>query len=142
MGPKTALASFGMLHPAVLRAFDLSGPVAAAELHLDAVPPRRSTGFMRPPYAPPALQPVRRDFAFIVPADLAADALVRAIRGADKANVVSARVFDLFQRDDEKSVAVEVVLQPGERSFTEADLKAVSDRVVAAAAKLGAKLRG
>lgn len=142
LGPKTVLAAFGMLHPKTLKAFDLAGPVAAVELYLDAIPAKRAQGFARAAYAPPALQPVRRDFAFLVPAELAADALVRAVKGADKANIVSARVFDLFEKNGEKSVAVEIVLQPGERSFTDADLKAVSDKVVAAAAKLGAQLRG
>ncbi|MDP1027937.1 phenylalanine--tRNA ligase subunit beta [Sphingomonas sp. KR1UV-12] len=142
LGPKTVLARFGMLHPALLKAFDLDGAVAAVELYLDALPAKRgATGFMRLAYAPPALQPVRRDFAFLVPAALTADALVRAIRGADKASIVAARVFDVFERDGEKSVAVEAILQPGDKSFTEAELKAVADKVVAAATKLGATLR-
>ncbi len=142
LGPKTVLARFGMLHPALLKTFDLDGAVAAVELYLDAVPPKRGSGFMRPAYAPPALQAVKRDFAFLVPPALSADALVRAVRGADKASIVAARVFDVFERGAEKSVAVEVVLQPGEKSFTDADLKAVADKVVAAAAKQGAQLRG
>ena len=84
---------------------------------------------------------MRRDFAFTVPAGLSADALTRAIRGADKAAITAARVFDLFERDGVRSMAVEVVLQPGDKSFTDADLKAVADKVVAAASKLGAGLR-
>lgn len=142
LGPKTVLARFGMLHPALTKAFDLDGAVAAVEIYLDAVPPKRGSGFMRAAYAPPALQAVKRDFAFLVPPSLSADALVRAVRGADKASIVAARVFDVFEREGEKSVAVEVVLQPGEKSFTDADLKAVADKVVAAAAKQGAQLRG
>ena len=142
LGPKTVLARFGILHPTLLKAFDFDGPVAAAELYLDAVPPRRATGFARPAFAPPTLQAVRRDFAFTVPAGLTADALVRAIRGADKAAITGARVFDLFEREGERSMAVEVTLQPGAQSFTDADLKAIADKVVAAAAKLGAGLRG
>ena len=141
LGPKTVLAAFGIIHPIVARAFDLNGPIAAVELYLDAIPAKRGSGFMRPAYAPPALQPVTRDFAFTVPADLAADALTRAIRGSDKASIVAARVFDVFQREGEKSVAVEVTLQPGDKAFVEAELKAIADRVVAAAAKLGATLR-
>ncbi|MEO5865933.1 MAG: phenylalanine--tRNA ligase subunit beta, partial [Sphingomonas sp.] len=133
-------------HPATLKAFDLDGPVAAVELYLDAVPARReakgSGGLMRPAYAPPALQAVKRDFAFAVPAGLTADALVRAVRGADKAVIVAARLFDLFERDDVRSMAVEITLQPGDKSFTEDALKAVADKVVAAAMKLGAALRG
>ncbi|WP_375272817.1 phenylalanine--tRNA ligase subunit beta [Sphingomonas sp.] len=152
LGPKTLLAAFGMLHPRTLKAFDLSGPVAAVELYLDAIPAKRGAsagkgaGFMRAPYAPPALQPVRRDFAFVVPEGVSADALTRAVRGADKAAIVSARVFDVFTgagvEPGTKSVALEIVLQPDEKSFTDADLKAISDKVVTAAAKQGATLRG
>jgi phenylalanyl-tRNA synthetase beta chain len=142
LGPKTVLAAFGMLHPMTLKAFDLDGPVAAVELYLDSIPAKRSSGFMRPAYAPPALQPVKRDFAFTVPAELTADALVRAVRGSDKALITAARVFDLFERDGVKSMAIEVTLQPSDKSFTDAELKAVADKVVAAAAKLGTTLRG
>jgi phenylalanyl-tRNA synthetase beta chain len=142
LGPKTILARFGMLHPALLGAFDLGGAVAAVELYLDAIPAKKASGFMRPAFVPPALQAVRRDFAFLVPPALQTDALIRAIRGADKAAIVAARVFDVFARDGEKSVAVEIVLQPGDKSFTEAELKVIADKVVAAAAKQGATLRG
>ncbi|PTM47770.1 phenylalanyl-tRNA synthetase beta subunit [Sphingomonas aerolata] len=145
LGPKTVLASFGMLHPLVLKAFDLDGAVAAVEIYLDAIPPKRASGFARPAYTPPALQAVRRDFAFLVPMALATDALVRAVKGADKAAIVSARVFDVFTgqgvEDGHKSVAVEIVLQPTAKSFTDEELKAVADKVVAAAAKQGASLR-
>ena len=146
LGPKTVLAAFGALHPVVAKAFDLSGPVAAVELYLDAIPAKRgSGGFMRAAYAPPALQPVRRDFAFLVPVTVDAEALTRAVKGADKASIVRARVFDVFTGagvpEGQKSVAVEAVLQPGDKSFTDADLKAIADKVVAAAAKLGASLR-
>ena len=141
LGPKAVLARFGMVHPRTLAAFDLAGPVAAAELYLDAIPAKRASGFMRPAYTPPPLQAVRRDFAFAVPAELTADALVRAVRGADKTAIVAARLFDLFERDGERSMAIEVTLQPTEKSFTEAELKATADTVVAAAAKLGATLR-
>ncbi|WP_260597477.1 phenylalanine--tRNA ligase subunit beta [Sphingomonas endolithica] len=146
LGPKTVLAAFGMVHPSVLKAFDLDGPVAAVELYLDAIPPKRATGFMRPAYTPPALQAVTRDFAFLVPSDLAADALVRAARGADKAVITGARLFDVFTgagvEDGKKSLAIEVTLQPVEKSFTDADLKVIADKVVAAVSKLGATLRG
>ncbi len=146
LGPKTVLATFGMLHPSLLKAFDLDGAVAAVELYLDALPAKRASGFMRPAFAPPALQSVRRDFAFLVPAAVTADALVRAVRSADKAAIVGARVFDVFTgtgvEDGKKSVAVEVTLQPTDKSFTDDMLKAIADKVVAAAAKQGASLRG
>jgi len=142
LGPKTVLAAFGMVHPLTAKAYDLDGPVAAVELYLDAIPPKRASGFMRAAYTPPALQAVKRDFAFTVPAGLTADALVRAARGADRTAITGARLFDLFERDGVRSMAVEITLQPGERSFTDEELKAVADKGVAAAAKLGAVLRG
>jgi phenylalanyl-tRNA synthetase beta chain len=145
LGPKTVLARFGMLHPSLLKAFDLDGAVAAVEVYLNALPAKRSGGFMRPAFAPPALQSVRRDFAFLLPQGVSADALVRAVRSADKAAITGARVFDVFTGAgvDEgfKSVAVEAVLQPADKSFTDEALKAIADKIVAAAAKQGAVLR-
>jgi len=147
LGPKTVLAAFGMVHPSVLKAFDLDGDVAAVELYLDALPAKRGgTGFMRTAYTPPALQAVTRDFAFLVPAALAAGDLVRTVKGADKGLIVDARLFDVFTGtgvpEGQKSLGVEITLQPGEKSFTDEELKAVADKVVAAATKLGAVLRG
>jgi phenylalanyl-tRNA synthetase beta chain len=146
LGPKTVLAAYGVLHPALAKAFGLSGTVVAGELYLDAIPLKRKSGFMRPVYAPPALQAVTRDFAFLVPETVEADALVRAVRGADKGSIVAARLFDMFAGagvpEGQKSLAVEITLQPGEKSFAEEELKAISDKVVKAAEKLGGLLRG
>lgn len=146
LGPKNVLASLGMVHPHLLKAFDLDGPVAAVEIYPDAIPGKRGTSFMRPAYTPPALQTVQRDFAFLVDADLSADQLIRAVKGADKQAIVDARLFDVFVGngvpEGKKSLAVEVTLQPGEKSFTDQELKAIADKVVAAAGKQGAELRG
>ena len=154
-GPKNVLASFGMLHPATAKAFDLDGAVAAAEIYLDAIPvkkaPKKSSGksgggFMRPAYTPPALQAVTRDFAFVVPEELPAAELASTIRGSDKKNITAARIFDRFaggsMPEGKISLAVEVTMQPAEKSYTDEELKAISDKVIAAAAKLGAELRG
>jgi phenylalanyl-tRNA synthetase beta chain len=146
LGPKTVLASFGMLHPATAKAFDLGDAVAACEVYLDAVPAKRSSSFMRAAYAPPVLQVVRRDFAFLLPVGVAGEMLVRAVKGADKAAITDARVFDVFTGtgvpEGQKSLAVEVTLQPAEKSFTEEELAAIAAKIVAAAEKLGAVLRG
>jgi len=146
LGPKNVLARFGMLHPATCKQFDIVAPVAVVELFLDAIPGRKgATTFARVQYAPPALQAVTRDFAFLVPVELPAGDLVRTVRNADKANVVAARLFDDFRGagvpEGQKSLAVEVTLQPGDKSYDEAELKAIAERVTAAAAKLGGVLR-
>lgn len=145
LGPKNVLARFGALHPKTLEAFDIEGPVMAVELFLDAIPAPKNPGFARAAYVPPILQAVTRDFAFVVDAGVPAGDLARAVKGADKANVVSARVFDVFAGQGvpsgKKSVAVEVVLQPTEKSYTDEEIKAIADKVVAAAARQGAELR-
>ncbi len=142
LGPKTILAEFGALHPALTKAFDVDGPAMAAQIFLDAIPAKRNASPVREAFTPPALQAVTRDFAFLVPDSLVAGDLVRAVRGADKASIVDVRLFDRFEKDGQISLAVEVTLQPGDKSFAEAELKAISERIVAAAAKLGASLRG
>ena len=141
LGPKTILAAFGELHPRLAMELDAPERAVAAEIYLDAIPVPRSSGHARPHYTPPALQQVTRDFAFIVPLVLPADTLVRAIRNSDKQVIAAARLFDRFETSDALSLAVEVTLQPGEKSFTEAELGEIAKRIVAAAEKLGARLR-
>ena len=146
MGPKNILAAFGTLHPATAKAFDLDGNVVAAEIFLDAIPLKKAAGFMRPAFTPPALQAVTRDFAFLVAVDTPANDLIRSIKGCDKENIVAVRLFDRFGGqgvpEGQVSLAVEVTLQPSDKSYSDDDLKAISDKVIAAATKLGAILRG
>lgn len=141
LGPKTIVAAFGELHPSLTRSLDAPGGAIAAEIYLDAIPAPRSSGHARSAYAPPPLQPVMRDFAFIVPADVPADNLLRAIRGADKTAITAARLFDRFETSEGLSLAFEVTLQPVEKSFTDEQIAEISQRIVASAEKLGARLR-
>lgn len=149
LGPKNVLAAYGTLHPSTARAFGFKpvhGAVMVAELFLDTIPLKARGSAMREPYAPPALQAVTRDFAFLVDAKLPAGDLVRAVKGADKKHITDARVFDSFAGagvpEGKLSLAIEVTLQPVDKSFGDDELKAITDAVVKAAAKLGAELRG
>ena len=141
LGPKTIVAAFGELHPRLEKLVGAPERAVAAEIYLDAIPKARASSHARAHYTPPALQPVTRDFAFIVPAEVTAENLVRAIRGADKQAIIAARLFDRFDAPEGLSLAIEVSLQPGDKSFTEAELAEISKRVVGAAEKLGARLR-
>ncbi|MEO9468023.1 phenylalanine--tRNA ligase subunit beta [Parasphingorhabdus sp.] len=146
LGPKKILAAYGALHPSVTKALGLKGAAVAAEIFLDAIPLKKKSDHMRDAFSPPALQAVSRDFAFIVDSELPAGDLARAVKGSDKKLITDARIFDLFEGDSvgegKKSLAVEVTLQPTEATLTDEDLKALTDKVVAAAGKLGAELRG
>lgn len=140
---KMPLADFGIIHPRVSAQFDVKGPVAAVEIYLDALPPRSRK---RDAWAPNPLLPLSRDFAFVVPETLAADSLLRAVAQADKALIAGVSLFDRYVgpgiADGMVSLAVAVTLQPTTATLTEAEIEAVSAKVVAAAAKLGATLRG
>jgi phenylalanyl-tRNA synthetase beta chain len=142
LGPKVILAAFGELHPRLVREHDAPGGTVAGEIYLDAIPAARDSGRARPAYSPAALQAISRDFAFIVPADLPAEKLTRAIAGADKTLIEGARLFDRYEAEGgELSLAVEVTLQPIDKTLTDEEIAAVSKRIVEAAAKLGARLR-
>ena len=141
-GPKTILGTFGALHPAVLAAIDLGG-ACAFELFLDAIaePKRRR----RVPDLP-TFQPVRRDFAFLVDADVTAESVLRAARGAERTLIAGVTLFDAYEGDPlpagKKSLAIEVAFQPHERTLTEAEIEAAAAKVVAAVSKAtGASLR-
>jgi phenylalanyl-tRNA synthetase beta chain len=142
------MAYFGELHPEILAAADLKGPVAAFEVFLDAPPlPKAKASKARPKLVLSPLQPVERDFAFLVDAGVDADKLVRAARNADKVLITGARVFDLYAGkgvpEGKKSLAIAVTLQPVERTLTDAEIEAVSSKIVAQVVKAtGAVLRG
>jgi phenylalanyl-tRNA synthetase beta chain len=143
-GPKLVLARFGALHPALIARLGLPGPAIAFELFLDAVadPKRRRRA------APtlPALQPVFRDFAFVVPRDVPAEAVLRAARGAERGLVAEVSLFDVYEGGSlpagHKSLGVEIVLQPRDRTLSEQDIDTASSNIVAAVTKAtGAHLR-
>jgi len=135
LGPKV-LATFGELHPTVVQAFGLKGPVAAFELILEAVPESKAkkTGFSPSPY-----QAVERDFAFVLDSSVTADEVVKAAKAAERLLIESVAVFDLYEGkgvpEGKKSLAVTVRLQPKDRTLTDAEIEAVAQKIVSAVAK-------
>ena len=148
LGPKLVLATFGEIHPMTLEALEVSGPVCGFEVMLDALPePRKKSTRTKTPLELSDLQAVRRDFAFVVENSVDAGALVRAASGAEKNLVSEVKVFDLFEGaslgEGKKSVAIEVTLQPREKTLTDEDIAAVSARIVESVEKsTGGILRG
>ncbi len=143
-GPKTVMGYFGEIHPRLLAALDLPGPAVVFELNLDAVAEPKRRKKSTPDL--PAFQPVRRDFAFVVDSAVAAETVVRAARGSERALIAGVVLFDLYEGDriqeGKKSLGVEVAFQPRERTLTDAEIEAACQKVVAAVAKAtGATLR-
>jgi phenylalanyl-tRNA synthetase beta chain len=147
LGPKTLIAEFGELHPRVLKALDAEGPMLGFELTLEAIPePKKKAIKTKPALQLSPLMPLTRDFAFVVDAKTPAGDLVKPIAGVDRQLVTEVRVFDVYQGkgvpEGQKSIALTVTVQPREKTLTDAEIEALSARIVAVAEKaVGAKLR-
>lgn len=148
LGPKNVLAEFGELHPGMLKALGIDGRVIGFEVVLDAIPqPKKQTLKARAPLQRSELMPVRRDFAFLMDDTVAAQDVIRAAKGADKALVTDVQVFDLYRGkgvpEGKVSMALEVTLQPNEKTLTDKEIEAVAANIVAAVEKAsGGALRG
>lgn len=150
LGPKNLLAFFGEVHPRVLDELDIQTTVVAFEVFLNAIPEARAKETARPAMQQSDLMALTRDFAFVVDDGVPADRLVRAARGADRQLIADVTVFDLFQGakaeaalgPGKKSLAIEVTLQPREKTLSEQDIDAVSGRIVSEVEKAtGGQLR-
>ena len=146
LGP-TVLGYFGELHPTVLTACDAAAPMVACEIYLANIPEPRKAGTNRPLLKLEALQPVTRDFAFVMDEGAGADKLTAAIKKVDKVLIRDVTIFDVYQGkgvpEGKKSLALSVTLQPAERALTDAEMEGLSVRITDAVAKaVGGTLRG
>ena len=140
---KQVLAYFGEVHPKVLDAYDMRGPVAAFEVFVDRLPQTKK----RSGLTLSSFQPVERDFAFILDADVPAENVIRAAKGADKDLIADVKLFDVYTGekvgDGKKSLAIAVTLQPREKTLTEQEIDSVGKKVIdQVQKKTGGELRG
>jgi phenylalanyl-tRNA synthetase beta chain len=148
LGPKLVLGHFGEFHPRTLEGLDVSGPLCGFEVFVDAVPePKAKATKTKPRLDLSPFQAVKRDFAFVVDRTVEAGALTRAALAADKKLITGVNVFDVFEGaalgSDKKSVAIEVAIQPTERTLTDEDFEALARRIVDNVGKqTGGVLRG
>ncbi|MEM9468640.1 MAG: phenylalanine--tRNA ligase subunit beta [Pseudomonadota bacterium] len=144
---KNILATFGEIHPAILEEMDVKAPLSAFEVFLDNIPEGKKKGKAKALLTVPELNPLERDFAFIVDENVDVDQIVRAAKGADKNLIVRVDVFDIYQgkgvEENKKSVAINVVLQPTKQTLTDSEIEGLSKKIVdAVSSKTGASLRG
>ena len=135
LGPKTVLGTFGEFHPKTLEGLDVSGPLCGFEVFVDGVPePKAKPTKTKPKLELSAFQAVKRDFAFVVDRTVEAGTLVRAALAADKKLITAVSVFDIFEGaslgEGKKSIAIEVSIQPVEKTLTDEDFEALAKRIV------------
>jgi phenylalanyl-tRNA synthetase beta chain len=148
LGAKNTLATFGDIHPRRLKALDVDFPVIAFEIAIESIPePKAKATKTKPALRLSPLMPLTRDFAFVTPTEAPAGALTRAAQSADRALIADARIFDVYEgpgvEAGHKSVAIEVVIQPTDKTLTDPEIDALSQKIIAAVGKAtGARLRG
>ncbi|MBB4567659.1 phenylalanine--tRNA ligase subunit beta [Rhizobium leucaenae] len=148
MGPKVVLGYFGEFHPKTLEALDVTGALAGFEVYIDAMPePKKKTTRTKPALELSSFQAVKRDYAFVVDKTVEAGAIIRAATGADRKLITAVNVFDIFEGaslgEGKKSIAIEVQIQPAERTLTDEDFEALTQKIVANVTKsTGGVLRG
>jgi len=135
MGPKIVLGYFGEFHPKALGALDVSGALSGFEIFVDAMPePKKKATRTKPALDLSPFQAVRRDFAFVVDKTVEAGAIVRAASGADRKLIAAVNVFDVFEGaslgEGRKSIAIEVVIQPVDKTLTDEDFEALTAKIV------------
>lgn len=135
----SALATFGEIHPKILAAFDLKGPVAAFEVNMDAIPEPKSKGKARSLFAPSPYPAVERDFAFVIDAKVTADEVLRAARNAERNLLETVSIFDIYEGkgvpEGKKSLAITVRLQARDKTLADPEIDAIADKIVAAVTK-------
>jgi len=148
LGPKTVLGTFGEFHPKTLETIDASGPLCGFEVYVDAIPePKAKPTRTKPRLDLSAFQLVRRDFAFVVDRAVEAGAILRAATAADRKLIAGVSVFDIFEGaslgEGKKSVAIEVAIQPVDKTLTDEDFEALAGKIVDNVKKqTGGVLRG
>ncbi len=146
-GPKAIVGVFGEIHPRTLAELDIEGPIAVFEIFLDLLPAAKAKATKtKAKLEISDLQPLSRDFAFIVDRDRPAGELLRAVLGADRTLLAGATIFDVYEGvgvpEGKKSIGVAVTLQPKTKTPTDAEIEAIAEKIVnEAAKKTGAVLR-
>ena len=147
MQGRTVLGTFGEIHPTIAKHFDVKGACVGFELFFQRVPTPKDKGPAKPLLSLNSLQPLSRDFAFVVDESVSADALMRAVKAGGKPFVNTVSIFDVYAGDKieegKKSLAINVTIQPQKATLVDAEIVEISDKIIAAVGKnCGGIIRG
>lgn len=141
----TLFAGYGIVHPAVLKAFDIAQPVFFAELH-DAAWFSDLAG-RKVEYAEvPRFPAVRRDLSLLLDGSITFAELERAARRTERKILRDVDLFDVYEGDKlpagKKSYALRFTLQDVARTLTDEQVERAMARIRKVFEdELGAQLR-
>ena len=144
---KNVLAYFGAIHPTITEETGLKGDAVGFEIYLENIPAPRKKNAAKPLLKTNPLQPLTRDFAFVVKDEINADDLIKAAKAADKKLITEACIFDVYAgkgvEDNHKSLALSITIQPLDDALNDAQIEEIMQKVIKAVSdKTGAVLRG
>jgi phenylalanyl-tRNA synthetase beta chain len=140
IGPQNILGHFGEMHPRAIAALKAEGPIVGFEVILEKIPePKARATRAKSLLELSPFQPVERDFAFVVESTAKAADIIRAAQNVDKRLITDVIVFDVYEgkgiEPGKKSIAIAVTIQPREKTLTDAEIEALSAKVVAEVTK-------
>lgn len=144
-GPKNILGVFGELHPQVLEDIDVEGTVVGFELYLDRLPITKES-HKKKLLKLSTLQPIHRDFAFLLDKDVATEKLLQAAKKVDKKLITEANIFDVYEGkgipEGKKSIALTVTFEPFDKTLTDDEINKIMDQIIiAVGSETGGELR-
>jgi len=143
---KNVIAYFGELHPGVLAKMNREENFVGFEIFLQNIPESRKKTTAKEMLKLSPLQPLLRDFAFMVDRKVDAEKILKAVRSVDKKMIVKVDLFDVYTGkgtdDDKKSVALAVTIQPQEKTLTDDEITAITKKIIISVEEqTGGKLR-
>jgi len=129
------LGVFGEIHPVKVAKFGLKNKVNAFELYIDNLPKIKLSGItQKKKYIINDLQPVYRDFAFIVDSSIEVGKIIETVRKVNKELIKGIHIFDIYQgkniEDNKKSIAFSIKIQPILKSLTTDEIDAISNKII------------
>ena len=123
------LASFGELHPKIIKTKDFKVAVAF-EIYIDAINKQKIKSNLKIAPEISNLQPLKRDFSFVVSSDTEAQTIINTAKQSDKSFIKDVKIFDQFLGENEKSIAIEVIIQPKEVTLTDEQIESISKKII------------
>jgi phenylalanyl-tRNA synthetase beta chain len=131
---KSIIATFGQIHPKVLKHFDIDQALVAFEINFANVPLSKPKFGKKEELVVSDFQIVSRDYAFIIHEDLPVGEIISTIRNVDKKLIQSVHLFDIYHggqlEPGTKSIAISVKIQADDKTLSEADLSALSGSII------------
>ena len=129
---KFELATFGTIHPSVMKSLGIKGTAYGFEINLDQFPPAKNKGKTRPTYAPSQYQAISRDFAFEVDGEISAQKVITSAN-VNKNLIKDITIFDVFKGEGvakgKKSIAINVVIQDSKKTLSESDIEIITNKI-------------